>query len=94
MAMDVPETLLQYRFHLIVATLFSVFLVFLINYAPSLVTVVSYFWPLFLSTGVFLFSVVFFGRISPSESDTCGGRTGEELMHYVAGQEQHHAEGD
>ncbi|KAI9187281.1 hypothetical protein LWI28_026332 [Acer negundo] len=45
----------------------------------------AYFWPLFLSTALFLVAVVFFGKTSPPAA-AAGDKAGEGLLDYVAGQ--------
>ena len=55
---------------------------------PSFSTVISFFWPLLVSTAFFLAAVALLCRISPPPSDTAGDLPGEELMDYVAGQPQ------
>ncbi|OVA20147.1 hypothetical protein BVC80_1663g40 [Macleaya cordata] len=81
------ENLLQFKSHFIFATLVSLLLISLIFVAPRLLTILAYFWPLFVSTGLFLVAIVFFGRVSPDDPDstTFGERTGEGLLNYVAG---------
>ncbi|KAJ8643755.1 hypothetical protein MRB53_005503 [Persea americana] len=83
--MDVPEKLLQFKFHFIFLSLFSILVALIVTYSSSVVTIFSYFWPLVVSTGLFFAAVVVFGRISPPEADCPGEKTGAELIDYVAG---------
>ncbi|KAG9443486.1 hypothetical protein H6P81_014826 [Aristolochia fimbriata] len=80
--MEAVEKLLKFKFHLLGAAA-AVSLAAAIYYAaPNFVTVVTYFWPLLVSTALFLAAVVFFGRVTPVES---AGDAGGELLDYVAG---------
>jgi hypothetical protein len=91
--MEIPEKLLRYRFHILfVLTLFIILLV--VVFVPSFLTILAYFWPLFLSTALFLFAVIVFGRTSVPSTDASGdsSKTGEGLLHYVAGQSDHPVE--
>lgn len=84
----IPENLLQFKSQFILATLISLLLLSLIFIAPRFLTILAYFWPLFLSTALFLVVIVFFGRISPDGFDSSyfGDKTGEGLLDYVGGQ--------
>ncbi|XP_058069010.1 uncharacterized protein LOC131218467 [Magnolia sinica] len=84
--MDVSKKLQQLKFHFLVSAIFSLLFLFLLYHSPSFVTILSYFWPLLLSTAVFLTSVTVLGQISPPESETSGRKAGEELIGFVAGQ--------
>ncbi|KAL5987925.1 hypothetical protein ACLOJK_035685 [Asimina triloba] len=85
--MDVPEKLVRLRFHLIFAALGILLLAALFYLVPSFVSLLFYFWPLLLSTALFLAAVFLFHRISPPESDASSHlKAGEQLLDYVAGQ--------
>nr|DAD23652.1 TPA_asm: hypothetical protein HUJ06_025115 [Nelumbo nucifera] len=86
--MEIPEKLLKFKYHFIFGALASLVLVALIQLAPRFVTVLAYFWPLLVSTALFLVAVVVFGRISPTAADGAGEKTGEGLLDYVAGHPQ------
>ncbi|KAK4751574.1 hypothetical protein SAY87_005056 [Trapa incisa] len=79
--MAVPEALLKYSLHLLYAMGLSSALLSLFLLAPSFLTLLAYFWPLFLSTALFLVAVVVFGRTSPPTVD----KAGEGLLDYVTG---------
>jgi hypothetical protein len=62
-------------------------------FIPRFLTILAYFWPLFLSTALFLFAVIVFGRTSVPSTDASGdSKAGEGLLHYVAGQPDHPVE--
>ncbi|XP_058081493.1 uncharacterized protein LOC131229523 [Magnolia sinica] len=84
--MDVRKKFERVKFHLIFAVAVTLLLAPIFYPSPSLLNVISYFWPLFLSTALFLAAVFVFGRISPPPSDTSGDfKAGEDLIDYVAG---------
>ncbi|RWR77931.1 hypothetical protein CKAN_00643600 [Cinnamomum micranthum f. kanehirae] len=56
--MDVPEKLLQFKFHFIFLTLFSTLVASIVTYSSSVVTVFSYFWPLVVSISLFFVVVI------------------------------------
>ncbi|KAF8409728.1 hypothetical protein HHK36_005807 [Tetracentron sinense] len=84
--MAIPEKLLKFKFHLIFVILVSLLLFFILLLAPRFFDIIAYFWPLFLSTALFLVAIVVFGQISPPGTETSSDKTGEELLDYVAGQ--------
>ncbi|KAB5519050.1 hypothetical protein DKX38_023369 [Salix brachista] len=84
--MDIPERVLQYRFHLAAAIAASLVLSLLLYASPGLITIVAYFWPLFASTAVFLMLILVFGGVPQLATDYHGGKAGEGLLDYVAGQ--------
>ncbi|KAF3955203.1 hypothetical protein ACB098_06G018000 [Castanea mollissima] len=87
--MEIPAKLLQYKFQFLFALILSVTLISLFFLAPRFLTILAYFWPLFLSTALFLFAVLVFGKTSPPATDNPGGKAGEGLLDYVAGQPEH-----
>jgi hypothetical protein len=89
-AMDVPEKLMQYRYHFTIAVIISVVLSLLLYGAPRLVTILAYFWPLFASTAVFLVAIVAFGGPSQLAIDRAHGeKAGEGILDYVQGRPEH-----
>ncbi|XVE96663.1 hypothetical protein REPUB_Repub02eG0242100 [Reevesia pubescens] len=86
--MEIPEKLLKFKYPIILTLTLSLALSSLIIFAPSLLTLLTYFWPLFLSTALFLVAVIFFGKISahPGGSDSPADKAVEGLLDYVAGQ--------
>ncbi|KAK4779165.1 hypothetical protein SAY86_006693 [Trapa natans] len=79
--MAILAALIKYRLHLLFAVGFSSALLGLVLLAPSFLTLLAYFWPLFLSTAFFIVSVVFFVKSSPPPFD----KAGEDLLDYVTG---------
>uniref|UniRef100_A0A2P2P133 Transmembrane protein n=1 Tax=Rhizophora mucronata TaxID=61149 RepID=A0A2P2P133_RHIMU len=84
--MGIQEKLLEYKYHIIFMLIISLILVSLIFVAPSFLTILAYFWPLYLSTALFLGAVIFFGKISSPAAQSSGDKAGEGLLKYVAGQ--------
>ncbi|RZC49851.1 hypothetical protein C5167_018276 [Papaver somniferum] len=92
--MEIPEKLMKLKYYIIFSSLISLSFLSLVLLAPRFLTIVSYFWPLFVSTALFLFTVVFFAKVSPlstsSEIDddqsllSCAEKAGEGLLDYVA----------
>ncbi|KAB2606123.1 hypothetical protein D8674_005840 [Pyrus ussuriensis x Pyrus communis] len=87
--MEIPEKLVKFKFHFLFALLFCFALYSLTLIAPRFLTLLAYFWPLFLSTALFLFAVVVFGKTTIPGSDASGDKPGEGLLDYVAGQPDH-----
>ncbi|KAK2640173.1 hypothetical protein Ddye_027968 [Dipteronia dyeriana] len=85
--MEIPETIVRFKFHIIFSLIFSLLLLSIFLIAPSFLTILAYFWPLFLSTALFLVAVVLFGKTSPPAA-AAGDKAGEGLLDYVAGQPQ------
>ncbi|CAA7016317.1 unnamed protein product [Microthlaspi erraticum] len=90
--MEFREKLLKFKFHIVFAFVLSSLTVALVTYSPGLLTVLSYFWPLFLSTALFLAAVFFFARTSdlPTASTISGDGSGlklaaEGILDYVVG---------
>ncbi|XVE50836.1 hypothetical protein DITRI_Ditri01bG0195800 [Diplodiscus trichospermus] len=87
--MEIPEKLLKFKYPIILTLTLSLTLSSLIIFAPSFFTILTYFWPLFLSTALFLVAVIFFGKTSAHPgSDSPAAKAGEGLLDYVAGQPQ------
>ncbi|RZC51728.1 hypothetical protein C5167_020154 [Papaver somniferum] len=92
--MEIPEKLMKLKYYIIFSSLISLLFLSLVLLAPRFLTIVSYFWPLFVSTALFLFTVVFFAKVSPlstsseNEDDqsllSCAEKAGEGLLDYVA----------
>ncbi|XP_039140176.1 uncharacterized protein LOC120277406 [Dioscorea cayenensis subsp. rotundata] len=82
--MAIQERLLQFKLHIIIAAISAVALFSLLRHGPSFSTVLSFFWPLLLSTGFFLAAVALLLRISPPPSDDAVPSPGEDLIDYVS----------
>ncbi|KAJ4886487.1 hypothetical protein Rs2_26235 [Raphanus sativus] len=90
--MDFREKLVKFKFHIVFAFVLSLLTVALVTYSPRFLTVFSYFWPLFLSTTLFLAAVFFFARNSdlPTSSAISSDGSGikvaaEGILDYVVG---------
>ncbi|KAK3013171.1 hypothetical protein RJ639_007890 [Escallonia herrerae] len=84
--MEVPEKLLKFKFHLFFALAFALFIFSLVCHAPRFVDVIAYFWPLLVSTALFLAAAVVFGRTSPPAAEVPGEKAAEGILDFVAGQ--------
>ncbi|CAB4308617.1 unnamed protein product [Prunus armeniaca] len=83
--MEIPEKLLKFKFHFLFALILCLTLYAITLIAPRFLTILAYFWPLFLSTALFLFAVVVFGKTTLPVTEP----SGEGLLDYVAGQPEH-----
>ncbi|KAK2378112.1 hypothetical protein QL285_078705 [Trifolium repens] len=81
--MKIPEKLLKLRYHFIATILLCLTIFSLIFMAPKLVTLFTYFWPLFLSTALVLTLVFVFAKTSPLPQTDASIHKG--LLDYVAG---------
>ncbi|KAK6269163.1 hypothetical protein QUC31_013323 [Theobroma cacao] len=87
--MDIQQKLVQYRYHFTIAILASFTIAFLLYVAPRLLTILTYFWPLFASTTVFLVAIIAFGGGSQLATEVHGEKAGQGLMDYVAARPEH-----
>ncbi|KAK1297684.1 hypothetical protein QJS10_CPB15g01644 [Acorus calamus] len=79
----VLEMFHQHRLHLLILSLSSLAVVYLLSLGPSLREIVAFFWPLLLSTALFLSAVAAFAKLSPFPPPVAA--PGEEILDYVAG---------
>ncbi|XP_022855638.1 uncharacterized protein LOC111376865 [Olea europaea var. sylvestris] len=84
--MEILEKLLKFKFHILSAISLCTSILFILYIAPRFLDVIKYFWPLLVSTALFLVAVLVFGRISPPPASTSDEKAGEGLLDYVAGQ--------
>ncbi|CDP13724.1 unnamed protein product [Coffea canephora] len=84
--MDIPEKLLKFKVHILIGAILSLLLIFLVYLAPSFLDILKYFWPLLVSTALFLVAIVVFGRISPPPPEASVEKAGEGILDYVAGE--------
>ncbi|KAK7305243.1 hypothetical protein VNO77_43145 [Canavalia gladiata] len=82
-SMEIQQQLIKFRYNIVWTLLFSVASYALLRLTPSLINVLAFFWPLFLSTALFLFLVLY---VKTSTSHTPLHKPAEELLDYVAGQ--------
>ncbi|KAI3769197.1 hypothetical protein L6452_00297 [Arctium lappa] len=83
--MEISEKLLKFKFHILITATLVVFIVSLLYVAPRFLNILAYFWPLLLSTALFLLAVVVFGLTSPPSAQVSGEKAGEGILDYVAG---------
>lgn len=91
--MEIPEKVLKFRFHILLALILCLLVSVLILAAPRFLTILAYFWPLLLSTALFLVAVLVFGKTSLPATEAHGDKHGEGLLDFVAGQPEHAVEG-
>ncbi|XP_062078834.1 probable pectinesterase 15 [Humulus lupulus] len=86
--MEIQEKLMRFKFHILITLVLCFVITTLILVAPKFLTILAYFWPLLLSTALFLIAVLVFAKTSlpPAAAD----KTGEGLLDYVAGQPDLH----
>ncbi|KAL6999128.1 hypothetical protein U1Q18_000290 [Sarracenia purpurea var. burkii] len=84
--MEISAKLLKFKIHILFSI--AVFLViFSLAYlSPGVVEVFVYFWPLFVSTALFLIAVVLFAHTSPSATEAPCEKAGEGLLDFIAAQ--------
>ncbi|CAN4103920.1 unnamed protein product [Withania somnifera] len=83
--MEIKTLVVKFKLHILIASIFSFFFFLVIYLAPRFLDVVKYFWPLLLSTALFLVAIVLFGWISPPVTEVSCEKTGEGILDYVAG---------
>ncbi|ERN17748.1 hypothetical protein AMTRI_Chr10g2710 [Amborella trichopoda] len=79
--MEISEMLLKYKYHAIYASLVFLSLLSLVLVAPKFLTILKFFWPLLVSTGLFLVAIIFFGKTASWEmgSSERGGEFSDGL---------------
>ncbi|PWA97362.1 hypothetical protein CTI12_AA025650 [Artemisia annua] len=84
--MTISEILMKYKSLILIFAIFSLIIVVIIYFAPKLLDVLTYFWPLLVSTTLFLIAVVVFSRGSQPSLGSLGEKAGEGIIDYVATQ--------
>jgi asparagine N-glycosylation enzyme membrane subunit Stt3 len=87
--MVVQGKFLQYKYHISIAIAISLTFTFLLYAPPRIMTIITYFWPLFASTTVFFVAIIAFGGISKFSTEDLDEKAGEGLLDYVAGMPEH-----
>ncbi|KAB1221692.1 hypothetical protein CJ030_MR2G006271 [Morella rubra] len=87
--MDIREKLLPYRYHITVGVVGSVVLSLLLYAAPRIVTILAYFWPLFVSTAALVVVGIAFSGLSHYAAEIQGEKAGEGILDYVRGRPEH-----
>ncbi|KAL3508375.1 hypothetical protein ACH5RR_027776 [Cinchona calisaya] len=82
--MDIQEKVMKFKVPILFGTILTTFILFLVYLAPSFLEVIKYFWPLLVSTALFLVTIVVFGRISPPHMEASAEKAGEGILDYVA----------
>ncbi|XP_052206563.1 uncharacterized protein LOC127810959 [Diospyros lotus] len=82
--MEISEKLLKFKFHISIAVAFSLAIGSLIYVAPRFLDVLAYFWPLLLSTALFLVAVIVFNKATPLATEAPCEMAGEVLLDFVA----------
>nr|GLL46901.1 hypothetical protein DM860_003642 [Ipomoea trifida]GMD18146.1 hypothetical protein DM860_003642 [Ipomoea batatas]GMD83918.1 hypothetical protein DM860_003642 [Ipomoea batatas]GMD87277.1 hypothetical protein DM860_003642 [Ipomoea batatas]GMD88550.1 hypothetical protein DM860_003642 [Ipomoea batatas] len=90
--MDISTKLLEHKNSIAVLIAASLFLGFVINTAPRLITMLAYFWPLFLSTTLFMGAIIAFTQVPPFAVDFRGEKDGEGLLGYLVFQQEQQLE--
>lgn len=85
MEKKIPEKVVNFKFHILFAITFCLIISSIIYISPTFLDILAYFWPLFLSTALFLVAVVVFGRTSPPPTEACAEKAGEGILDFVAG---------
>ncbi|CAA0814020.1 Unknown protein [Striga hermonthica] len=83
--MEIRPQLLRFKLQILVALALAFSGIFVGYLAPRFVDILKYFWPLLVSTALFLVAIVVFDRISPVTDDS-GEKPGEGLLDYVSGE--------
>ncbi|KAL3519277.1 hypothetical protein ACH5RR_017426 [Cinchona calisaya] len=80
--MEISVKVLQYKYHFAAVIISSLIIAILTTMAPQFASILSYFWPLFLSTSILLGTIIVFSQSAP---EFYGDGNGEGLLEYVAG---------
>ncbi|KAL3850957.1 hypothetical protein ACJIZ3_012839 [Penstemon smallii] len=85
--MEFYAKLLQHKYFVAAAIAVSSTLALFITLLlmPHLTSILSYFWPLFLSTALVLVAIIVIGQMSPIPLELSGGTVGQSFLDYVAG---------
>ncbi|GER45977.1 DNA-directed RNA polymerase subunit beta [Striga asiatica] len=83
--MEIRQVLLRFKHQILFALALAFTIIFICYLAPRFVDILKYFWPLLVSTALFLFASVVFDRISPVTDDS-GEKPGEGLLDFVSGE--------
>ncbi|KAL2332821.1 hypothetical protein Fmac_014034 [Flemingia macrophylla] len=81
--MEIQKQVMKFRYHIAAALTVCVLMFSVFYLAPRFLNVLAFFWPLFLSTALFLALVLFFANTQPSPADL--PVPAEDLLHFVAG---------
>lgn len=79
--MEISVKLLEYKYHFAATITASLIMAIFATMAPDVVTIFSYFWPLFLSTALMLLAVMLFNQAA---TGFLGDEDGQGLLDFVA----------
>nr|GME02778.1 uncharacterized protein LOC113689905 [Ipomoea batatas] len=83
--MEISEKIVKFKIPILFLAAFSLIIFSVVYVAPKFLDILKYFWPLLLSTALFLATVAAFSRITPPVPE----ESGEGILDYVAGQHEH-----
>ncbi|KAF4391255.1 hypothetical protein G4B88_016565 [Cannabis sativa] len=86
--LKIQQKLMRFKFHILITLILFTLITTLILIAPKFLTILAYFWPLLLSTALFLIAVLVFAKTSLPPATSY--KTGEGLLDYVAGESELH----
>lgn len=81
---NIQTKVLQHKDQITVVAAASVVLSLFVYAAPRFLTILAFFWPLFLSTAVLFAVMTAFGGGFHVETEIHGVRAGETILDYVA----------
>ncbi|CAL5341586.1 unnamed protein product [Camellia sinensis] len=84
--MEISRKLLKFKHHILFAIAFFLMIFSLIYLTPRFLDILAYFWPLFLSTALFLVTVLLFAKSSPLSTEVPAEKATERLLDFVVGQ--------
>lgn len=88
-SMDIQTKVLQHRDQITVVAAVSVVISLFVYAAPRFLSILAFFWPLFVSTAVLLVAMIAFGGSFPVGIEVHGVRAGEGILDYVAGRPEY-----
>ncbi|XP_008790434.1 acrosin-like [Phoenix dactylifera] len=82
--MAIPETLYEWRYHLLTAALGVAAAVGILHILPSFLTILGFFAPLLMSTALVLWTVPIIARYSQKPPEAAAGVVGRDMLDFVA----------
>lgn len=83
--MDILEKLIRYKYQISIVIAISLTISSVLYAAPRIMTILTYFWPLFASTTMFFVAIIAFGGVSKFSAEDRDEKAGQGLLDYVAG---------
>ncbi|MQM13463.1 hypothetical protein Taro_046388 [Colocasia esculenta] len=78
------EKLMRFKFHAPTLGALTALALSLTHLGPCFLSIISFFWPLLLSTAFFLAAILVLRIISLTSADPPSNQAGEEFMDYIA----------